>query len=119
MTSQVLTAETVKSCSPGTSVHFNQTKRRHVSEVSLPVYKLSPYSTDTNIVSDDSSVLISRVTGIGEKQGIVGRVAGRWVTLPSKQARSNPVMEVSLVYHSGNKITSVGSLYPVYRHAFP
>lgn len=77
MTSQVLTAETVKSCSPGTSVHFNQTKRRHVSEVSLPVYKLSPYSTDTNIVSDDSSVLISRVTGIGEKQGIVGRVAGR------------------------------------------
>jgi len=77
VTSNVLKVQTVKICSPGTSVHFYQTKRRHVSEVSLPVYKLSACATDTNIVSGDASVLISIVTGIGETQGIVERVAGR------------------------------------------
>jgi hypothetical protein len=76
VTSKILTAQTVNSCSPGTSVHFYQTKLRHVSEASLPVYKISPCATDTNIVSGDASVLISRVTGIGETQGIVGRVEG-------------------------------------------
>jgi len=77
VTSKILTAQTVKSCSPGTSVHFYQTKRSHVSEVTLPVCKLAPYATNTNIVSGDASVLNGRVTGTGEKQGIVGRAAGR------------------------------------------
>ena len=55
MASTTVTAQTVNSCSSGTSVHFYQTTRCHVSEVILPIYNLTPSATDTNILSGDES----------------------------------------------------------------